>query len=149
MQIQISWLLKKPTDLDLHCLQRQGISGFIRTRVKYFKQHYVCTQIKICLNQIDKVLVFNLKVLHHVIYFLISTRKYVQVLITSAFLRHFEHVQTIYIFWEKQKMLFISIQKYWYFSYFSTKTYVVGTYRKWLGEIRKIFTTYPLLFRPM
>ena len=27
MQIQISWLLKKPTDLDLHCLQRQGISG--------------------------------------------------------------------------------------------------------------------------
>ena len=31
--IQISWLLKKPTDLDLHCLQRQGISGFSRTRV--------------------------------------------------------------------------------------------------------------------
>ena len=26
--------LKKPTDLDLHCLQRQGISGFSRTRVK-------------------------------------------------------------------------------------------------------------------
>ena len=25
MQIQISWLLQKPTDLDLHCLQRQGI----------------------------------------------------------------------------------------------------------------------------
>ena len=24
MQIQISWLLKKPTDLDLHCLLRQG-----------------------------------------------------------------------------------------------------------------------------
>ena len=34
MQIQISWLLKKPSDLDLHCLQRQGISGFSRTRVK-------------------------------------------------------------------------------------------------------------------
>ena len=28
-EIQISWLL----DLDLHCLQRQGISGFSRTRV--------------------------------------------------------------------------------------------------------------------
>ena len=28
-----SWL-QKPTDLDLHCLQRQGISGFSRTRVK-------------------------------------------------------------------------------------------------------------------
>ena len=34
MQFQISWLLKKPTDLDLHCLQRQDISGFSRTRVK-------------------------------------------------------------------------------------------------------------------
>ena len=34
MQIQISWLLQKPTDLDLHCLQRQGISGFSRTGVK-------------------------------------------------------------------------------------------------------------------
>ena len=35
MQIQISWLLQKPTDLDLHCLQRQGISRFSRTRVKW------------------------------------------------------------------------------------------------------------------
>ena len=34
MQIQISWLLQKPTDLDLYCLQMQGISGFRRTRVK-------------------------------------------------------------------------------------------------------------------
>ena len=25
---------KKPTDQDLHCLQRQGISRFSRTRVK-------------------------------------------------------------------------------------------------------------------
>ena len=33
VQIQISWLLQKPTDLDLHCLQRQSISGFSRTRV--------------------------------------------------------------------------------------------------------------------
>ena len=33
VQIQISWLLQKPTDLDLHCLQRQGTSGFSRTRV--------------------------------------------------------------------------------------------------------------------
>ena len=33
MQIQINWLLQKPTDLDLHCLQRQGISRFSRTRV--------------------------------------------------------------------------------------------------------------------
>ena len=34
VQIQISWLLQKPTDLDLHCLQRQGMSWFSRTRVK-------------------------------------------------------------------------------------------------------------------
>ena len=27
MQIQISWLLQKPTDLDLHCLQRYGCPG--------------------------------------------------------------------------------------------------------------------------
>ena len=27
-------LASKPTDLDLHCLQSQGISGFSRTRVK-------------------------------------------------------------------------------------------------------------------
>ena len=33
-QVQISWLLKKPTDLDLHCWQRQGISGFSRLRIK-------------------------------------------------------------------------------------------------------------------
>ena len=33
MQIQISWLLQKPTDLDLHCLQRKEISGFSRTKV--------------------------------------------------------------------------------------------------------------------
>ena len=29
-----SWLLKKPTDLDLHCLQRQDISWFSNKRVK-------------------------------------------------------------------------------------------------------------------
>ena len=37
-QIQISWLLQKPTDLDLHCLQRQGISRLSRTRVNMKKQ---------------------------------------------------------------------------------------------------------------
>ena len=34
VQIQISWLPQNPTDLDLHCLQRQCISGFSRTQVK-------------------------------------------------------------------------------------------------------------------
>ena len=44
VQIQISWLLQKPTDLDLHCLQRQDMSGFSRTRVK---KHVKC-RYKIC-----------------------------------------------------------------------------------------------------
>ena len=37
VQIQISWLLQKPTDLDLHCLQRQSLYRFRRTRVN---SHY-------------------------------------------------------------------------------------------------------------
>ena len=41
MQIQISWLFQKPTDPDLHGLQRQGVSGFSRTRVNRFI--WVCT----------------------------------------------------------------------------------------------------------
>ena len=35
VQIQISWLLQKPTDLDLHYLQKQGISGLSRTRINF------------------------------------------------------------------------------------------------------------------
>ena len=48
VQIQISWLLQKPTDLDLHCLQTQGISGFSRTRVKLcmYYTHVGIRQIK-------------------------------------------------------------------------------------------------------
>ena len=45
MQIQIRWLLQKPIDLDLHCLRRQGISGFSRTRVK--STHNLCYFSKI------------------------------------------------------------------------------------------------------
>ena len=37
VQIQISWFLE-PTDLALHCLQSQSISGFSRIRVKTGKQ---------------------------------------------------------------------------------------------------------------
>ena len=44
MQIQISWLLQKPTDLDLHCLQRQDISGFSRTRVNLLQLSKFSTQ---------------------------------------------------------------------------------------------------------
>ena len=42
VQIQTSWLLQKPTDLDLHCLQRQGISVFSRTRCMYLHHSTGC-----------------------------------------------------------------------------------------------------------
>ena len=35
MQIQISWLLQKPTDLDLHCLLRHGMSCSAREELIY------------------------------------------------------------------------------------------------------------------
>ena len=44
VQIQICWLLQKPTDLDLHCLQMQGIFGFSRTRIKSVCV-YVCAGV--------------------------------------------------------------------------------------------------------
>ena len=49
MQIQISWLLQKPTDLDLHCLQMQGISGFSRTRVKKMQMNLSALESHLCL----------------------------------------------------------------------------------------------------
>ena len=44
-QIQISWLLQKPADLDLHCLQRQGISGYSRTSINLISRvmNGICT----------------------------------------------------------------------------------------------------------
>ena len=38
--------LKKPTDLDLHYLQRQGISGLSRTRVKNYTPYMTSRQSK-------------------------------------------------------------------------------------------------------
>ena len=35
VQIQISWLLRKPIDLDLHSLQMQAISGSSRSRFNF------------------------------------------------------------------------------------------------------------------
>ena len=47
---QLASNLQKPTDLDLHCLQKQGIYGFSRTRVnkqlKQSEQHQVSYLIK-------------------------------------------------------------------------------------------------------
>ena len=64
MQIQIlngkqcrfrsdSWLLQKPTDLDLHCLQRQDISGFSRTRVNSVVKRLLCNDSKLIENMLN------------------------------------------------------------------------------------------------
>ena len=52
--MQISRLLKRPTDLDLHCLKRQGTSGLSMTKVKILgkmwqgvKMHYENLPIQI------------------------------------------------------------------------------------------------------
>ena len=58
MQIQISWLLQKPTDLDLHCLQRQDIAGFSRIRVNV-KLCLFCLLFKLVASFVDKVLEGN------------------------------------------------------------------------------------------
>ena len=57
VQIQISWLLQKPTDLDLHCLQRKDISGFSRTKVK--SEWQVCQ-------------IFHLRDIVHLAFFLLT-----------------------------------------------------------------------------
>ena len=59
MQIQISWLLQKPTDLDLHCLQKQGISSLSRTRAKY-QGPVVQTSMKLLANVTLKFLSWNM-----------------------------------------------------------------------------------------
>ena len=82
VQIQISWLLKKPTDLDLHCLQRQGISGFSMTRVNNAKvlgtterMKPVMVEITILCTALDKALSFNQQIL--IFIFHISPLKHV------------------------------------------------------------------------
>ena len=42
VQIQVSCFFQKPTDLDLHCLQMQAISGFSRTRVNLEIRRHMC-----------------------------------------------------------------------------------------------------------
>ena len=45
MQIQISWLLQKPSDLELHCLQRQEISETSRTTVETVTRVLIFTKV--------------------------------------------------------------------------------------------------------
>ena len=49
------WLLQKPTDLGLHCLKRQGISGLSRTRVSLDDQI-----AKLDVYHLSKVLIFHI-----------------------------------------------------------------------------------------
>ena len=50
MQIQISWLLQKPTDLDGHCLQNKGYPGSAGQGLKYKLQQYKKISAVACLN---------------------------------------------------------------------------------------------------
>ena len=45
VQIQISWLLQKPADLDLQWLQRQGILELSRTSVNIFVMIYTASRL--------------------------------------------------------------------------------------------------------
>ena len=88
MQIQISWLLQKPTDLDLHCLQRQGVCGFSRTRVNI-------TPDKALFHQ--NVLIFFLFLQENMLWSLIG-----------KVLRHFQWVPTTYFPGEIRKIFIFS-----------------------------------------
>ena len=45
VQIQISWLLKKPADLDLHCFQSRRYPGSAGQGLNIFLQHMSNVQI--------------------------------------------------------------------------------------------------------
>ena len=62
MQIQFNWRLQKQTDLDIHCLQRHGISGLSRTRDQNFPWscfHSPCVIMMVHILQCKLVLMFS------------------------------------------------------------------------------------------
>ena len=56
MQIQISWLLKKPTDLDLHCLQNSVYPGSAGQELIYQNCMFSTQQGNISHSQLTKIL---------------------------------------------------------------------------------------------
>ena len=55
VQIQISWLLQKPTDLDLHCLLRQGMTCSARdglNNVDRYVKHQIMCSVKLLLRSV-------------------------------------------------------------------------------------------------
>ena len=101
MQIQISWL-KKPTDLDLHSLQRQSISRISRTRFTLSIQtnkpeQTVLTQIRLDVRDRMQHLIRVATVCHW----------------SRSFYTHFNIALG---------KTFFSTKKYLYFSYFLKKT---------------------------
>ena len=62
VQIQISWLLQKPTDLDLHCLLRQGMSCLAREGLrKIFEPANDKTYNKMCATREDSDQLISLR----------------------------------------------------------------------------------------
>ena len=61
VQIQISWLLQKPTYLALHCLRRQCISGFSRTMVKSLRSRNINVRVRANVDYFSKLCLQNVK----------------------------------------------------------------------------------------
>ena len=82
VQIQIIWLLQKPTDLALHCLQRQGIIGFSRTRVKKAFTNYIFPKFSIHRVHSNLIILFPLKLIMVMLFFSLCNRKFFRQLLT-------------------------------------------------------------------
>ena len=95
VQIQISWLLQKPADLDLHCLQWQGISDSAGQGLTCFKRGKMSNASYSRSNPL-KDSAEGCSTLHPIDTCIVPDKRSVQLNI---------------------------------FSYFSMKTYVVGTHR--------------------
>ena len=75
---------KKPTDLDLHCLQRQGISGFSRTRVKGDVLNY-CRNISLLQNLIPGlILIYRIRSNHRTYPYKRTVKKFRSLQITAS-----------------------------------------------------------------
>ena len=70
MQIQISWLPKKPTDLDLHCLLKHSMSFLVReglTHLQLVDFYYNSLDQSISYSRVSAVVFIPSKMISHVI----------------------------------------------------------------------------------
>ena len=127
MQIQISWLLQKPTDLDLHCLLRQGMSCLAREGLRcpniYSKcsntyiiktLSFAATKSKLCFHPSEKCLHYKERICSLWEQSL-SFSEWSQCKLSQGFTAlstHLGHGQCSSQCKEKQTGTFISMEKY-------------------------------------